>query len=82
MSGETRFGEAIDGGIIGPVIDGSVDELMSATSIIVAGQPQAGPGAQTVLVFETPADRISLQKRIAAQSALLKSIESCVTVDP
>jgi len=77
MSGETRFGEVIDGGIIGPVIDGSVDELMSATSISADGKPQAGPGAHTVLVFETPADRVSLQQRIAAHSALLQSIVSC-----
>jgi len=77
MSGETRFGEIIDGGIIGPVIDGSVDELMSATSISVDGKPRAGPGAHTVLVFETPADRVSLQQRIAAHSALLQSITSC-----
>jgi hypothetical protein len=77
MSGETRFGEVIDGGIIGPVIDGSVDELMSATSISVDGKSQVGPGAHTVLVFETPADRVSLQQRIAAQSALLQSITSC-----
>jgi D-aminopeptidase len=77
MSGETRFGEVIEGGIIGPVIDGSIDELMSAGSVIVDGKPQAGPGAHTVLVFETPADGIDLQKRIDAQAALLKSIESC-----
>jgi D-aminopeptidase len=74
MSGETRFGEAIDGGIIGPVIDGSIDELMSADWIIVDGQRQAGPSARTVLVFETPADRVSLQRRIDAHAALLKSI--------
>jgi D-aminopeptidase len=77
MSGETRFGEVIEGGIIGPVIDGSIDELMSAGSVIVDGKPQAGPGAHTVLVFETPADGIDLQKRIDAQAALLRSIESC-----
>ena len=74
MRGETRFGEVINGGIIGPVIDGSVDELMSATSVIVDGRKQKGPGADTVLVFETPANRVSLRQRIAAQSALLKSI--------
>lgn len=77
MSGETRFGEAIDGGIIGPVIDGSIDELMSAASIIVAGQPKAGPQAHTVLVFETPAGDVSLRGRINAHAALLKSIKSC-----
>ncbi len=82
MSGETRFGEPIDGGIIGPVVDGSIDELMSAVSIIVAGQPQAGPQAHTVLVFETPAADVSLRKRIDAHAALLKSIKNCGTADP
>jgi len=77
MSGETRFGEAIEGGIIGPVVDGSIDELMSADTIIVDGQPKAGPDAHTVLVFETPADKVSLEKRIQAHAALLRSIESC-----
>jgi hypothetical protein len=74
MSGETRFGEAINDGIIGPVIDGSIDELMSAGSIIVAGQPRPGPEAHTVLVFETPASQVTLQKRIDAHVALLKTI--------
>lgn len=77
MSGETRFGEVIDQGIIGPVIDGSIDELMSAASIIRDGRVQAGPGAGTVLVFETPADQVSLQRRIRAHAALLRSITSC-----
>jgi len=81
MSGETRFGEVINGGIIGPVIDGSIDELMSAGSIIVDGRPQAGPAAPTVLVFETPAAQISLQRRIDAHAALLKSIKSCSGAD-
>jgi hypothetical protein len=74
MSGETRFGEAISGGIIGPVVDSSIDELMSAESIIVDGQPRPGPETGTVLVFETPADRVSLQKRIDAHAALLRKL--------
>lgn len=74
MSGQTRFGEEITGGIIGPLMDGSIDELMSAGTVIVAGQPQPGPGAHTVLVFETPADKVSLQQRIGAHAALLKSL--------
>jgi hypothetical protein len=74
MSGETRFGEPISGGIIGPVVDGSIDELMSAGSIIVDGQPRPGPEAGTVLVFETPADRVGLQTRIDAHSALLRKL--------
>jgi hypothetical protein len=74
INGQTRFGEPIRGGIIGPVIDSSIDELMSAGSIIVGGQAQAGPGAHTVLVFETPAGQLSLPGRIDAHVALLSSL--------
>ncbi len=77
MSGETRFGEVIDNAIIGPVVDGSIDELMSASSIVVDGRVQAGPEADIVLVFETPASEIGLQQRIRAHAALLRSIRSC-----
>jgi hypothetical protein len=77
MSGKTRFGEIINNGIIGPVVDGSIDELMSASSIIVDGRAQAGPEAGTVLVFETPTGQLSLQQRINAHAALLRSIRSC-----
>ena len=34
MGGETRFGEAISGGIIGPVVDSSIDELISSQAIV------------------------------------------------
>ncbi len=77
MSGETRFGEVINNGIIGPVIDSSIDELMAADSVVVDGLAQAGPAASTVLVFETPAGQLSLPSRISAHAALLKSIRSC-----
>lgn len=77
MNGETRFGERIEKAIIGPVIDSSIDELMSAGTVIVAGRAQPGPAAHTVLVFETPAAAVSLQKRIGAHKALLKNIRSC-----
>lgn len=73
-SGQTRFGERIDGGIVGPVVDGSIDELISASSIVLDGHPHAGPGARTVLVFETPADKVSLPRRIAAHLALLQNL--------
>jgi hypothetical protein len=74
MSGETRFGEAIDNGIIGPVSDSSIDELMSAGSVIVNGRLEPGPRAQTVLVFETPAGRVNLQRRVDAHAALLADL--------
>ena len=80
MSGETRFGEPISRGIIGPVVDGSIDELMSAETIIAGGGPGPGPQAGTVLVFETPADRVSLQRRIDAHAALLRKLAELLAV--
>ncbi len=73
-SGETRFGELVSNGIIGPVVDGSIDELLSAPQIVVDGKIQPGPGAHTVLVFETPAGHIDLKTRIAAHAALLHEL--------
>lgn len=74
LDGETRFGEPISGGIIGPVTDSSIDELMSAGTVIVNGRQRPGPGAGTVLVFETPAAAISLDRRVAAHTALLRML--------
>jgi hypothetical protein len=74
MGGETRFGEPIFSGIIGPVTDSSIDELMSAEYLVVGGQQVPGPAARTVLVFETPAARVTLTKRVNAHAALLKQL--------
>jgi len=74
MGGETRFGEPIFSGIIGPVTDSSIDELMSADYLVVNGQQVSGPAARTVLVFETPAARATLNKRVNAHAALLKQL--------
>jgi hypothetical protein len=49
---------------------------MSAGTIIVDGEQQPGPAAPTVLVFETPADRLMLEQRVAAHAALLKELVS------
>jgi hypothetical protein len=73
MSGETRFGEAIEAGIIGPVTDSSIDELMSAATVIAPSGSQPGPAAKTVLVFETPA-ALSLAQRVAAHRALIEAL--------
>ena len=64
QGGMTRFDEPIAGGIIGPVTDSSIDELMSSP----------GVGAKTVLVFETPAAALPIEKRIAAHAALLRRL--------
>ncbi|MDZ4731077.1 MAG: hypothetical protein SH820_14150 [Xanthomonadales bacterium] len=74
MSGTTRFDEPISQGIIGPVIDSSVDELISASSVIVNGEVLPGPNADTVLVFETPAAALALQQRVQAHVALLQQL--------
>lgn len=73
-SGETRFGETIEDGLIGPVTDSSIDELMSAGTVIVDGIPKAGPNAHTVLVFETPARGIDLSRRVEAHRVLLENL--------
>ena len=72
LDGNTRFDEPITDGIIGPVTDSSVDELMSARQLVVDGAPRPGPAADTVLVLETPAAALPLEQRVAAQAALLR----------
>jgi len=74
MDGQTRFGETIEKGVIGPVADSSIDELMSAASIIADGRAIPGPRARTVLVFETPAAEFALEQRVAAHAALLRQL--------
>jgi endonuclease/exonuclease/phosphatase family metal-dependent hydrolase len=74
MSGQTRFDEIITGGIIGPVTDSSIDEFMSSKWIVVEGRVQAGPGAETVLVFETPAADLTLDQRVDAHIALIRRL--------
>ena len=78
MSGQTRFGEDIVDGIIGPVNDSSIDELMSASQVVVDGQLLQGPGAGTVLVFETPAANVTIEQRIQAHSALLRRLTALI----
>lgn len=80
--GQTRFGEDIVGGIIGPVTDSSIDELMSIGEILVDDRLQAGPAARTVLVFETPARNLTLDRRIAAQGALITRLAVLITASP
>lgn len=79
MDGTTRFDETIAGGIIGPVVDSSIDELMSSPTIIVDGRPAAGPAAPTVLVFETPAAALPLAQRVRTHAALLRRLASLLT---
>jgi hypothetical protein len=81
MGGTTRFDEPIENGIIGPVNDGSVDELMSAREVVADGARRRGPGAGTVLVLETPAAALPLAQRVAAHAALLRALATRLLVD-
>jgi hypothetical protein len=72
--GTTRFDEPVAHGIVGPVTDSSIDELLSARQVVVGGVAKPGPGAHTVLVFETPAAALPLERRIAAHAALLRRL--------
>ena len=82
MDGATRFDEPIAGGIIGPVTDSSIDELMSARQIVAGGELRAGPGARTVLVLETPAAALPLAQRVAAHAALLRLLATHLITVP
>lgn len=74
MTGKTRFGEDITGGIVGPQSDGSIDELLAAREIILGGKPVSGPRAESVIVIETPACAMPLNVRQRAHIAVLSRL--------
>jgi len=82
MSGKTRFDEPVERGIIGPVTDSSIDELMSARNLVVGGAAKHGPAATSVLVLETPASALPLEKRIGAHAALLRLLSTYLITRP
>jgi hypothetical protein len=82
MGGRTRFDEPIERGVIGPVTDSSIDELMSARQVVGGGERRPGPGAQTVLVLETPAAALPLAQRVAAHAALLRTLTTRLLAVP
>jgi hypothetical protein len=78
-TGQTRFGETIVDGVISrddagnPIRDGSIDELLAATTVLVDGKRTRGPAARTVIVVETPAFAGSqFETRVAAQGAVVQ----------
>ena len=81
QSGQTRFGETIVAGVISrddkgrPIRDGSIDELLAATEVIVDGSKVRGPAAHTVIVVETPAfEGSKFDLRVAAQGAVVQHV--------
>jgi hypothetical protein len=69
-SGNTRFNERIENGLIGFVEDGSIDEFIASKAIYLGGV-SPGINAETVLTIETPAKDIDLENRVNAQQAAL-----------
>lgn len=80
LSGRTRFGQAIRGGMITgdeDVRDGSIDELLAADQVLEGGRRLPGPAAESVIVVETPAYSGSkLEERVRAHASVLDGVEA------
>ena len=61
-------------GIVANVIDGSVDELLSAKRIFLNGKVVRWPSAQCAVVVETKALHVPLSKRVRVHAAIIKSL--------
>jgi hypothetical protein len=88
-SGRTRFGETIVEGVISrddqgrPIRDGSIDELLAASTVFVDGRPVRGPSAPTVIVVETPAfEGSKFELRVAAQAAVVQQLPELWRLSP
>jgi len=73
--GKTRFNEPIKNGVIPGIQDGSIEELLSSSYLIINSKRTKGPGGEACFVVETPAAALPLEKRVAAHSAILKLLE-------
>ena len=77
--GQTRFGESINGGIVGnEQPDGSIDELLATRRIILNDKSFYKPTAETCIVIETPAKKMKLEKRKKAHINVLLSLEDFI----
>ncbi len=76
VDGMTRFDEPVKGGIVSNVKDGSVDELLSAPTVIIDGRPAKGPAAPSVLVLETSSMSTGLEERKQVHSTVLASLKT------
>jgi len=89
QSGLTRFGEPVVRGVISrdadgaPIRDGSIDELLAATTVLTLGESVPGPAAPTVIVVETPAFAGSqFELRVAAQGAVVRHLPALWRLSP
>ena len=65
MSGQRRFEEDNADGVVGPVTDSPIDELMSGCEAYLNREKILGPAAQTVLVFEKRAAEVGIEQRVS-----------------
>ncbi|MEW6363799.1 MAG: hypothetical protein AB1714_04070 [Acidobacteriota bacterium] len=75
LSGKTRFGEAIVGGVVSGVNDGSIDELIASERVFVDGAVQQGPSGKSVIVVETSAMKMPLKERVRVHSTIIGMAE-------
>jgi hypothetical protein len=88
-AGRTRFNELIVDGVIsrddqgGPIRDGSIDELLATTTVLVNNVALPGPAAPTVIVVETPAFAGSkFELRVAAQGQVVRRVQKLWELSP
>jgi len=74
-SEKTRFHQEIIEGIISSASDGSIDELLRSKEIFFKGKICPGPSAKHVIVVETGARNVPLEKRVIIHSEIIKNLE-------
>jgi hypothetical protein len=72
--GKTRFGETVKEGIVHVTQDGSIDELLGASTVVVDGVRRQGPAGASVLVLETSSMNTPLPARKKVHATVLASL--------
>ncbi len=76
MQGTTRFDETVTAGIVSDVKDGSIDELLGASTVILNGKSVKGPSGQSILVLETSSMNARLSERKRVHAKVIQSLQS------
>ena len=74
LDGATRFGEKVRNGVVSGVNDGSIDELLSSSFVIVNHERRVGPSGKSVLVVETSAKSTRLADRKKVHAAVIATL--------
>lgn len=78
LNGKTALGEKIKNGVVFETEDGSIDELFATDKIIINNKIIKKNFAESVIVVETPSKKIPIQKRIKADTEIIKSIPKLI----